>query len=563
MNTKQLYYVSKYACQEAFLESQLSSSGSNQAKVMEKLEKDAGYIKNMQLTVKGMVVLYLALMVITPIFAFDHIQQALAQGINQSWTLLIGSIFFAVFFVMQSILLIIFEVFFSSGIIAGDGINWLSTMPLRKEELRKVLFFSYLRGLDWPIGAMVFILPIGVAIITQNIVSILIAIMLSVLNILFTIGLLTIFGQKITRIFRAESMNDKKTTIIRVAVLISYIFLLMAAILSMQFLPELLQPVFYNTPLEYTDTLNILLSLIPFPTNGAILLSLTAVNPTNRNVLILTSLAGLTFFAVFIRLTLRKSLQIMDNILKIQEVKSDSGIKITTNDVKIIKPKNAVEAFFNKEKNNASRDIQLIMWFIIPIVYALLATFMFFDNGTYFISQFYMLLSVLFIVIGISRTDSDGVTITASLPMRTRDQALAKFRWFYYIVIPSYLVPIPIIWYIQPELGLSNMLITIFYIPLGPIMGILLFCLKIRLFGKMKYKYVIDELNKEYMVLKWFLLGIIMFALGIGMSIVTGVTLETGGLTYYIPTFLGIDIGFAIFAYSIFNYMFPRNPSNH
>jgi hypothetical protein len=112
----------------------------------------------------------------------------------------------------------------------------------------------------------------------------------------------------------------------------------------------------------------------------------------------------------------------------------------------------------------------------------------------------------------------------------------------------------------KPDLGLNNMLITLFYVPLGPIAGILLFCLKIRLFGKMKYKYVIEEMNKEYMVPKWILLGAITFGFGIIMSVITVVTLENGGLLYYIPAFLAMNIGLGIVAYLVFNYMFPKPP---
>mgnify|MGYP006295140017 CR=1 FL=1 len=51
-NFLKLYSLAKYPYQESFLKSQLDTAGSNQARLLEKLEKNEGYMKQMNIVLK-------------------------------------------------------------------------------------------------------------------------------------------------------------------------------------------------------------------------------------------------------------------------------------------------------------------------------------------------------------------------------------------------------------------------------------------------------------------------------------------------------------------------------
>ena len=184
MDTKQLYHISRYAYGESFYESQMSMSGSGQAQILEKLEKNQDMIKNQALTIKVILVFYFIFMVVTPIFAFDTMHESLRAGIDPAWVTFVGCIFFACFFLLQTMLLVTMNLFFAAGVLSGDGFLWLSTLPLEKREIQKVIFFTLFRGLDAPIVAMAFVLPIGTGIFTQDLLVTGIAILYSLLYIL-------------------------------------------------------------------------------------------------------------------------------------------------------------------------------------------------------------------------------------------------------------------------------------------------------------------------------------------------------------------------------------------
>ena len=554
MDTKQLYQISKYAYGESFYESQMSMSGSNQAQILERLEKDQDHIKNQALTIKIILVFYFIFMVVTPIFAFDTMKQSLAAGVDPTWVAIVGCIFFASFFVLQTLLLTIMNLFFAAGVLSGEGFIWLTTLPLERKEIQKVIFFTLFRGLDAPIIAMACVFPLGTAIFTQNVGVTLLALGVSFLNILFTISVLTIVAQRVHEIFKKDHDNSKKGALLRIGVLIAYMVLLMSGVITMQFITEWIGPLYSRPPPENLDVLIIILGLIPFPLNGAILISGTYTGIFSGSNLWVLVLLGSVIYIRVIGSLFKRCLKRLQNVTALQTFQPPSSMKevITINDIHVQITHPPVNAFFKKEKSAASRDFQLIIWFIIPYIYAILAMTMALDEDPdFFLYVFYLILSSLFIAAGVLRTDGDGATVNVALPIIGRDQAAAKFRWFYIILCTAYLLPTVIV----PRLFAP----TIVFLAFGPLSAIFFFLLKVRMFGKLRYKYVLEEIHKDYFALKWVVLIGAMLIIAIGLMIGSELLLAEGGVGLLALVLLPIEFLVGGSLYLWFNYMFPRS----
>jgi len=90
---------------------------------------------------------------------------------------------------------------------------------------------------------------------------------------------------------------------------------------------------------------------------------------------------------------------------------------------------------------------------------------------------------------------------------------------------------------------------SLIYLPAIPLAGISGFFFKIFLFGKLKYKYVVEEIKTEHRLAKHFvsfLFVLIVLLLYIGLSFLGYWALGIGEIVY------------SILLIFVFNYMFPK-----
>ena len=166
-------------------------------------------------------------------------------------------------------------------------------------------------------------------------------------------------------------------------------------------------------------------------------------------------------------------------------------------------------------------------------------------------------LAAALVIAAITRNDADGGTILASLPILERDRAAAKLRWLPLILGSGFTVPMFLLAGL-PEF-MHYLLITALWLPTAIIFGVLLFLLKVRLFGKMPNKYVIDEFNKENKVAKWVVLIVTAVASSIALTVFNAYYFETGDLAIYTGGSLAIMAGAGIVAGYLYSVMFPKS----
>ncbi|MBA7582958.1 hypothetical protein ES708_24896 [subsurface metagenome] len=284
--------------------------------------------------------------------------------------------------------------------------------------------------------------------------------------------------------------------------------------------------------------------------------------------LILTSVGGLILYIGLTIIIFRKALRLLSNVITVRSKSyNENAVKTTVEDV-IIKTTTPASAFFKKDKQMASRDIQMFMIILMPILLPLigLATSGFIDIGSiegfgvvFIMNVFYFVMSGVIIIYGILTVESTGATINASLPIVVRDQVNAKIKWVFLILITASLIPL--IFYISKDNFLEFLILTLIFTPFGVITAIMSLELKIWLFGKMKYKYVIEEVNIKHRFLKWILICILAYIIYVGAMII---------LVYYqvIPTenylasmatiLLPVEACIGVILYYFYNKMFPK-----
>jgi len=100
--------------------------------------------------------------------------------------------------------------------------------------------------------------------------------------------------------------------------------------------------------------------------------------------------------------------------------------------------------------------------------------------------------------------EESGSSIIASLPILTRDQAKAKLLLMTIIQTISLIILSIVLVFMT--FSLEMLLLLLGSLPLVISFLLLSFELKVYLFGKIKYKYILEELHKEYKVPKWLLI---------------------------------------------------------
>ncbi|MHA1475882.1 MAG: hypothetical protein ACTSQ5_11935 [Promethearchaeota archaeon] len=438
MKNKQLYKISKYAYKEAFLESQLEMAGVNQAKILEKMEKNSKYMRTQDIAMKIVVAIYLAGMVILPIQVYRLLDIAKTSGIPDQWAIFAGGISFSIFSAIQLLFLVTFGVFVSSGFFSGEEFKWLSTLPISKKDLHKITLFTFFRTIDAQFVTLALGFPIVTFFTTKSILLTFISIIVSLLNMVFSFGILAVFGEKLNRIMKNTDVTSKKASIIRISVMVGYAVLTMGIALSFQMIIPEIEPFFTNYPanLDTYELINKYIGIIPYPLSGGFLISSLYVGtqdiPFSQLIVPILGIILLLFLNIWFYRTVMKK---MDNIIfkKTGSLLDKDKQKIT--EIKDIKV-NTVEpmkAFFNRDKKMASRDVQVIMMIVMPLLLPFIGYFslMFgaeemgneFDMIIIIMNLSYWMMSSMIIVYTLLSIESSGSTITQALPINPRDQA--------------------------------------------------------------------------------------------------------------------------------------------
>jgi hypothetical protein len=536
-----LYGIANKVRDEAFLESQLQFAGGNQARILERLEKSKNDTKHQETVLKIVYGALLGVIPIVPLYMYFQLIDLFKGGIVAVEVLtFISVLLLVIYFGMVSMYLLILGVQSVSGFMSGDAFQWLEVLPIPKKDLQKVGFIVLWRFFDIPMIVAVLVFPTLMAVATGSVIVFFTCLGASLLNGLFLFCIIILIAEKFNRILKGGETNSRKASIVRVIAMLGVVIVMSSTGLVINVVIQSMGSIITSfASLENAGVVNMLFSIIPFPFATSFLVSLAILpSETIPAPLIISTLVGVLFLVILLWLLCRRVLNRLRNITSHQARMEPTRVKeraepITVRDIKPIPP---VKAYTRKDLTSLTRDFSGAMFLFMPLVYP----FVIFlpaaqglrvitgVNLSIFIMLLLMMLSVMsagMLVSGLLGLEYSGASIIASLPVIPRDQAKAKLKIICTVQLVSSLLPMVL------SVGISELipLIPFFlgYSLLSIDIAMITFAAKLRLFGKLRYKYVLDEANMERKPLKWIaILGLDVAILG-GMFLLT-VLVEIG-----------------------------------
>jgi len=570
-----LYKLAKYTNLEIVMEAQVQSSGANQARVLEKYKKNKSSIKQQAFAMKIVFAVMLLVVVGLPISTYFQVRVMLSDpSVIPDSVLIPGSILFGAFNLMQLLYLIMLGMFAIGAMMSGDTFRWYETLPLSKERLRKLGFMTVFRNLDVGLITMILVFPIVIFVISLNIILALIAAMISIINVVFSFSLLVLIAGKISSILKISNAGSKKATLIRIFTMLSYMVVIFSASFFMQWVITSAGAFFeLMLSLDISPIVNIIASLIPIPFSSGYLL-IMAMEPSGFSpILWVSSLLGLGLSILLTFFTYRRALRAMRTVTSsasLEAKQSSFSKKIAEKPIVVlVEPRTPIKAYIRKDLSTSTRDIQTFMFIIMPLIFPfmILVPVLFTPTvlGETFIDDFIMIwifltlyqpMNSMMLTSGFLNMEDTGASILSSLPIHPRDQAKAKLLLVGSIQTISFFFPL-ILFIGNPEF-LSYLWSFISYYPIILTLLLSMFQMKIRFFGRMKYKFVVEEFTPEKKVIKWIIMGGSIHLIYIAFNIMGFILLIFFGLNMMFAAFsIGGILALGVLLLS-FNSMFPK-----
>ncbi|OLS15211.1 MAG: hypothetical protein RBG13Loki_1177 [Promethearchaeota archaeon CR_4] len=531
-----IYATAGVVRDEAFFDSQLQMAGSGQSRVLEKLQKNKNTMKNQALMVKIVYSVLLGIIPILPIMTFIELEDKILSFENLA---LSSVVILVLYFGLTTLYMILIGIINLSGFMSGEVFEWLEILPLSRRSLQKVEFTVMWRFFDIPFIVVVVVFPVLMLLVTGNILVFFVCLGASVLTTIFLFCIIVLLTEKFSRIMKGSGTNSRKASVIRTLAMLGYaIASISASLIISQVMNNIGAIINSINMIDNAGTINIVLSVIPFPFAPAYLISLmmspiTSISPP----LLWTTLLGFGILILLTWLMYRLVLKKLRNLTSHQgRIESLTPQKSTQpTEIRPIVPVSPVKAFTRKDISSLTRDFQGFLFILFPLIFPFIMflqapTGTSVGEDTMFLFGFLLVFAIMITVMNsgwlvsalLSMEDS-GASILASLPVVPRDQVTAKLKIICTLQLVSSLLPL-VIFAGDPQIFL---LLQLFlgYCPLGMAIVLLTFALKIRLFGKMRYKYVLEEANPNRKALKWvamlgldtvILLGILYLVFSVG-----------------------------------------------
>jgi len=571
-SNKELYKISKRVFTEAMFHSQLQAAGSNKAKFLERIGKKRESVGTQSIIMKILVAFYIVVFTAMPVLSFIQINFVSAiPAVEETWNLFVGGLSVSGYLLLQPIILILFSVTFTWGFLSKEPYTWISTLPYSRKDISKISFFTFLRGINvqmivlflaLPIGTIIGInLPKGMGIgLAENFLMVGVCLVINLANTVFNLSIAILLGRKMAKVMEDQEDNNRMANFIRIGSMLTYLLFTMLASYTIQIaitkLPLLFDPANQFISIQSADIVNSILSFIPFPFSGGFLLTSIVIGITKVPLLVVIGSSVGTVLQIGLAiLVFRKALHTLQDITIMDSKPGKRRVRKKTIiiEVRVTKP---TRAYMKRDLALVTRELQLITYMLMPLMipitsalaYAL--TMYLGKTGIPAMVLYIMgfaIFSTFFIIVGITSIEIGGETITSSLPISIRDQIKSKIPFLFSTVLLMVLVAILL--QLKKAFFMDVLLMTVVQLPAIFIIGISGLFLKILMFGKFKYKYVIEEVKTKNKEIKIVSILVIMLILAVGFvfSVMVG---------YWLTLVLeGIGL---ILLLIIFNVMFPK-----
>jgi len=565
---KSIYSLAKYPTYEILMEASLASSGAHQARLIEKFKKNKNYIRNQFLGLKIVFTFLFAFLPLIPFATYLQIADYLREGaFTLNAIIFVSSFLFAIYFGIMLLYMLLFGMVSTSSFMSGNAFKWLQTLPFSKKDLKKIGFMTLFRNLDLPLIVLTLAFPLFMLFGTLNVLIFLVTLLVSFVNVVFSFSLLVLVGEKLSFLFSESRGTSKKANVIRMVTMLGYFIIAFGTGFVLQWGFSAIDMFFeiFETR-EPSNIMIIFLSLIPFLFAPGYLITLSTIPNQVPLALLLSTLVGFALFVLITFLLFRKAQGALRSTIS-TEIKTEKVVerKPIHVEVKTITP---IKAFIRKDLVSSTRDIQSFMFIFFPIFYPLILVLTLqgpFLGEITSIEGILMVWSIILgvylfippmLVAGFLNIEESGASTIASLPVVPREQVKAKIILMLSIQgLSLVLLSIVLTFLLNSFLVIILLLLTL---PIAWTFVLFMLEMKIALFGKMKYKYIIEELNKEHKIAKWILMILSVAALYIIFLLVGNLLISLFGTTIAIILLSSIGIIALSSLIYIFTKMFPK-----
>jgi membrane protease YdiL (CAAX protease family) len=558
------------------LESQFASAGAHQAKLLEKCEKSNKYVKRQSTALKFASSLVMMLMPLLSIVMYFAILGDISVGYPFEGEIYILSFFLWINLIISILYVFLFGLFTTSSLMSGTSFKWLQTMPVSRKDLKRLGFMTLFRNLSVPIIVMMFSFPIVLFIITLNFFTFLATLISTFLITILSISLLIIVGDRFSRVFSESNRKSGKANILRMVTLIGFFCIAFGTSFIMNIGMNAIADLIINFGTDPPSRLlNIVLSFIPLPFAPGYFIGLTMISGPIPPSLLSSSLLGMGILAAITYLTYRIAIRSLSSVTtfeidldetkKISKRKKEKKLKQDVIEVKLTSP---VMSYMRKDLISSTRDYQSLIFILMPLVYPIImilsmqVAIIEEVSSTFSIMILWSVILIatqfipLMLVGGLLNLEESGSSTLASLPLVPREQAKGK------IILMLIIQGISLILMAIVLTVLSRSIYVLFLIlstlPIAWAQLLFVFQMKVRLFGTMKYKYVLEEVNTRHKLVKWISLigvdiGICIFILILGFTFFLTLGFIPATIILF---FLGL-MGLTVVIYT-FSKMFPK-----
>ncbi|MFX1408576.1 MAG: hypothetical protein ACFFBW_16620, partial [Promethearchaeota archaeon] len=504
-----LFSLAKVSSREVLIQEEIQYSDAYKLKFFENIKKSQKFIRNKILATKIFGAIIFGVLPVIPLLTYLQLVRYLNTNIIPIDIVVFGgTIIFSIFFLVQFFNFFLLGMISTTMIMSGKIFEWYESLPITRDTLKKLVFLTIFRSLDLPIIIIIFAFPIVMFIGTLDIVIFLICLSISLLNFLFSYLILIIFSERINRVMDINEANSKKAFFIRIFNLFSYVLIVVTSVYLIQWASESITD-FFNifANQENTGLINLILSIIPYPLNLGYFIALFITPSQVPLNLWITVSIGLIIFMIITWRLYKQSLNSLDHatISKFKPIKKIETLDLQNIAINI-KIKKPVGAFLKKDLIIASRDLKSFMAIIMPVFLSFIFVFTYDISNKDLIFNWFILTGFNIIISaitvnGILKIEEPSETIKASLPIIPRHQAKAKLILIFFVYIVALISPL-ILYINNPDFD-DFLLITLLTFPLAVIFLLMIFEMRVKLFGKLRKIHMVEEIKPQNKFIKW------------------------------------------------------------
>lgn len=538
---KELFRISNVVYKESFLEGYLASQGPQRDSFIKKIKKNKNTLRNNVVGMKiisSFYMLLLNIMMVETILQFQfQISTINASNFNSSLFALASTC--SLMFGMQLIFMYTFGMTSMVGFFDGKAFKMLF-LHMNNKDVKKIALLTFLRTVDIQIFTILFGLPIITLILTGSILAALVAVFINILHLMFCISVIIIISNFMSKRVFSNTGTSKSKTIIRVVIMILYLFAVMSFSLILNLINDYVASLFTQSNSQiFGPGLTGILSFILYPFSLTYFFALSLF-PPNR-IFIQYSwpvFVGIIVATIAIFLLFKKAFKILQNVSKEQEFGTErkSGAEFKPIIITKVKP---ITAIFRKDIKYIVRNFSVFMYLLLPLIMPIFIIILPISSndigfeGFTFISilgLMYVGISLGMLIIAVTGSENESGDLIQTLPIKQSDNYRGKRRIVLSVMLFSQIIPLIIVLIKMPDHAFIILLNFVSYVFIMFYLSELALLLYAVFFGKTRGNYTIQMLNPQNKVLKVIVGIILIYILAFIPPIITIVFVIIGAL---------------------------------